>query len=58
MRSRFYDTHVYKRSSPISQRFSPSGEQLEQHELAHTLQQLTVVEQYFTNIAAIQNMGL
>ena len=38
--------------------FSPSGEHPEQHKLAHTLynNQLTVAEQYFTNIAAIQNM--
>ena len=35
----------------------PSGEQSEQRWLSHK-NQLPVVEQYFTNIAAIQNMGV
>ena len=39
---------------------SPSCEQIEQRELAQTLQQPTLMvgEQYFTNITATQNMEI
>ena len=42
---------------PFHKDFSPSVEQLEHSKLAHN-SPLTVVKQYFTNIAAIQNVSV
>ena len=44
---------------PFHKDFSPSGEQIEHRKLAHGYNNpLPVVWQYFTNIAAIQNVAV
>ena len=49
----------YIAKDPLKNDISPSGEKPEQRKLAPTLyNQLTVAKQYFTNITAIQNMGV
>ena len=51
---------LYYYNSPVSQWFSPSGEQPEKnvYKLIRYDNQLQAVEQYFTNIAALQNIGV
>ena len=47
-------------NSPVSQQFFPRGEQPENRKLPpeNYHNQLPIVYQYFTNIAAMQNMGV